>query len=174
MKHLRFVPDFPRPGIRFVDLTSWFEQGWILNRLREELVRQFADVAIDKVVGIEARGFIGATLLTSDARMTAGLAIARKPGKLPTEVYTESYSKEYGTDSICISTTAISESDTVVIHDDLLATGGTALAVYKLVKRFKPRKIIFSFIVELVSEGLDGRKFLEENTGCEVRSLIAL
>ncbi|MBO5787757.1 MAG: adenine phosphoribosyltransferase, partial [Bacteroidaceae bacterium] len=105
-------------------------------------------------VGIESRGFVmGATLAV---RLGAGFVPVRKPGKLPAETISESYSKEYGTDTIEIHKDAIDENDVVLIHDDLLATGGTMLAAYHLVKKLNPKKVMINFIIEL--EGLKGRE----------------
>lgn len=166
---LRIVEDFPKKGIKFRDITSWFEcpEGCqvISNLLRE----QFLHENVDKVVAIESRGFIGASLLSNN--LGKPLILARKPGKLPVATVSEAYTKEYGTDSIEIAVDSIKEGDMVVIHDDLLATGGTALAVCNLVKGFKPSKIVFSCLIEIKDEGCNGRELLE-SAGIEVRSLL--
>lgn len=119
-----------------------------------------------KVVGIESRGFIGGAVLARD--LGAGFVPVRKPGKLPADTISKSYSKEYGVDTIEIHRDAIAEGDVVVLHDDLLATGGTMAAAYDLVKSMNPKKIYISFIVEL--SDLDGRKAFPEDV--QVDSLI--
>lgn len=119
-----------------------------------------------KVVGIESRGFIGGAVLARD--LGAGFVPVRKPGKLPADTISKSYSKEYGVDTIEIHRDAIAEGDVVVLHDDLLATGGTMAAAYDLVKSMNPKKIYISFIVEL--SDLDGRKTFPEDV--QVDSLI--
>ena len=119
-----------------------------------------------KVVGIESRGFIGGAVLARD--LGAGFVPVRKPGKLPCDTIQQSYAKEYGVDTIEIHRDAIAEGDVVVLHDDLLATGGTMAAAYDLVKSMNPKKIYISFIVEL--SDLDGRKAFPEDV--QVDSLI--
>ena len=95
------------------------------------------------------------------ARLGAGVVLARKPGKLPATVIKESFSKEYGVDTVEMHIDSIDENDVILIHDDLLATGGTALATYKLVQHFKPKKIYLNFIIEITDEGLHGRDLFE-------------
>ncbi len=120
---VRNVPDFPVPGIQFKDLTTAFKNPQALQIMREGLAELYADKGVTKVVGIEARGFIGGAMLAVD--LNAGFVPLRKPGKLPAETIQKTYSKEYGTDVIEIHKDAITPEDVVVIHDDLLATGGT-------------------------------------------------
>ena len=154
LKNLRSIKDFPIPGILFRDVTSLFKNAECLKELDDALYEKYKDCGITKVVGIESRGFVmGASLAV---RLGAGFVPVRKPGKLPAETISESYKKEYGTDTIEIHKDAIDENDVVLIHDDLLATGGTMLAAYHLVKKLNPKKVMINFIIEL--EGLKGRE----------------
>ena len=160
LKNLRSIPDFPIPGILFRDVTSLFKSAECMKELDDTLYEMYKNKGITKVVGIESRGFImGAVLAT---RLGAGFVPARKPGKLPAETISESYNKEYGTDSIEIHKDAIEEGDVVLIHDDLLATGGTMLAAYNLVKKMNPSKVMINFIIEL--EDLKGREIFPKET----------
>ena len=150
---IRNIPDFPSKGILFRDLTTAFKDAEGLAIITESLVEKYAGLGITKVVGVEARGFIGGSILARE--LGAGFVPLRKPGKLPADTVSKSYAKEYGTDTIEIHRDAIDENDIVVIHDDLLATGGTMLAAYELVKSMNPKKVYIDFIVEL--SGLEGR-----------------
>lgn len=156
---LRTISDFPVKGILFWDVTTLFKDAACLHELEEVLYEMYKDRGITKVVGIESRGFImGAALAV---RLGAGFVMARKPGKLPADVLEESYDKEYGRDTIQIHKDAITEDDVVLLHDDLLATGGTMCATYRLVQRFHPKQAYVNFIIEL--EHLNGRaNFPEE------------
>ena len=136
---VRNIPDFPVPGIQFKDLTTAFKDPEALQIMTGAMVDLYRDKGVTKVVGIEARGFIGGAILAT--QLKAGFVPLRKPGKLPAEVIQKSYSKEYGTDTIEIHKDSITPDDVVVIHDDLLATGGTMLAAYELVKSMNPKKI---------------------------------
>ena len=162
---VRNVPDFPVPGIQFKDLTTAFKNPQALQIMREGLAELYADKGVTKVVGIEARGFIGGAMLAVD--LNAGFVPLRKPGKLPAETIQKTYSKEYGTDVIEIHKDAITPEDVVLIHDDLLATGGTMMAAYELVKSMNPKKVYISFICELL--GLEGRSIFPADA--EVTSL---
>ncbi|MDR2145137.1 MAG: adenine phosphoribosyltransferase [Tannerella sp.] len=153
-KSVRNVPDFPIPGIQFKDVTTLFKAPDILHELSDGLYEMYRDKGITKVVGIESRGFIMGPLMAS--QLNAGFVPIRKPGKLPADVYEESYRKEYGTDTIQIHRDAISADDTVLLHDDLLATGGTMAAAVKLIRKFNPVKIYVNFLIEL--EDLKGRE----------------
>ena len=144
---VRNIPDFPVPGIQFKDLTTAFKDPEALEIMARAMTDLYRDKGITKVVGIEARGFIGGAILAT--QLGAGFVPLRKPGKLPAEVIQKSYTKEYGTDTIEIHKDAITPDDVVVIHDDLLATGGTMLAAYELVKSMNPKKIYISFICDL-------------------------
>lgn len=163
---IRDVYDFPKAGIIFRDLTTMFKDARAMHIVGWDLAQQYRDKGVTKVVGIESRGFIGGSILAYE--IGAGFVPARKPGKLPADVVRESYDKEYGQDIIEIHSDAITPDDIVVIHDDLLATGGTMAACYNLVKKMNPKKIYISFIVEL--SALDGRKNLPADA--EVSSLI--
>ena len=123
LKTIRQIPDFPIPGILFYDVTTLFKDAEALKELGDMLYEMYKDKGITKVVGIESRGFIMGPMLA--ARLGAGFVPVRKPGKLPAEVIEESYTKEYGTDTIQMHKDAIDENDVVLLHDDLLATGGT-------------------------------------------------
>ena len=161
LKNLRTVPDFPIPGILFFDVTTLFKDAECLKELENELYELYKDKGITKVVGIESRGFVMGAILA--ARLGAGFIPARKPGKLPAETIQESFAKEYGTDTIEIHKDAITEDDVVLIHDDLLATGGTAKAAYNLVKKFNPKEVLVNFIIEITN--LNGREIFDEGVG---------
>lgn len=163
---IRDVVDFPKKGIIFRDLTTMFKDARAMHIVGWDLAQLYRSKGVTKVVGIESRGFIGGAILAYE--IGAGFVPARKPGKLPADTITASFEKEYGTDVIEIHRDAITPDDVVVIHDDLLATGGTMAACYELVKSMNPKKVYISFIVEL-SE-LEGRKNLP--TDAEVTSLI--
>ena len=165
-KTIRDIYDFPQKGIIFRDLTTAFKDADALCTIAEELKKRYEGLGVTKVVGIESRGFIGGAVLARD--LGAGFVPVRKPGKLPADTISKSYSKEYGVDTIEIHRDAIAEGDVVVLHDDLLATGGTMAAAYDLVKSMNPKKIYISFIVEL--SDLDGRKAFPEDV--QVDSLI--
>ena len=151
---IRTIPDFPTKGIMFRDLTTAFKNPEGIAIIAEDIEEKYAHLGVTKVVGIEARGFIGGSILAHE--LGAGFVPLRKPGKLPADTISKSYAKEYGTDTIEIHRDAITPDDVVVIHDDLLATGGTMLAAYELVKSMNPKKIYIDFIVEL--SALEGRK----------------
>lgn len=147
ISHIRVIPDFPIKGIMFQDVTTLFKNAECLQELSDRLYELYKDKGITKVVGIESRGFVlGAILAT---RLGAGFVPARKPGKLPADKVVEVYSKEYGTDSVEIHTGAISENDVVLVHDDLLATGGSIGAAYRLVSKFNPSKVYMNCIIDL-------------------------
>jgi adenine phosphoribosyltransferase len=156
-KSVRNVPDFPVKGIRFKDVTTLFKDAEILHELGRGLYEMYRDKGITKVAGIESRGFIMGPLMAS--ALNAGFVPIRKPGKLPADVYEESYRKEYGTDAIQIHKDAIRPDDVVLLHDDLLATGGTMVAAVKLIRKFNPAKIYVNFLIEL--EDLKGRELFD-------------
>ena len=158
LDNLRNVPDFPIPGIQFKDVSTLFKNPACINEMLDELVRLYQDKGITKIVGIESRGFVMGAILA--ARLNCGFVMCRKPGKLPADTIQETYGKEYGTDTIEIHTDAIEPGDVVLIHDDLLATGGSMLAAYNLVSKFSPKDIYVNCLIELKIEGLEGRKFL--------------
>ena len=147
LSHLRVVPDFPIKGIQFFDVTTLFKDKDCLTGMLDLLYEEYKDKGITKVVGIESRGFLLGTALA--ARLGAGFVLARKKGKLPADTISETYTKEYGSDTIEIHADAISPDDVCLIHDDLLATGGTAAAVLRLVQKFHPRQSYLSFILDI-------------------------
>ena len=155
LQNLRNVPDFPVPGIQFKDVSTLYKNPRCLKIMVNELYDMYKDKGITKIVGIESRGFVMAAALA--VKLGAGVVLARKPGKLPSTVIKESFSKEYGVDTIEMHIDSINENDVVLIHDDLLATGGTAKAAYKLVQHFHPKKVYMNFIIEITDEGLHGR-----------------
>ena len=168
LANLREIPDFPVEGILFYDVTTLFKNAECLKEILDTLHERYKDKGITKVVGIESRGFIiGAALA---ARLGAGFVMARKPGKLPAETIEETYAKEYGTDSIQIHKDAIGEDDVVLLHDDLLATGGTMAAAYRLVQQCHPKQCRISFIIELGE--LNGRKAFPDDV--DVDALLEL
>ena len=163
---LRTVPDFPIPGILFWDITTLFNDPEGLAETLDILYDMYKDKGITKVVGIESRGYVlGAALA---ARLGAGFVLARKKGKLPAETLSIEYSKEYGTDTVEIHSDALKADDVVLIHDDLIATGGTAAAIERLVRRFGVTKISVNFLIEI--EELEGRKLFSPDV--EVQSII--
>ncbi len=164
---IRDVYDFPTKGVVFKDLTTVFKDPRALHIIGWDLSQLYRDKGVTKVVGVESRGFIGGSILAFE--LGAGFVPARKPGKLPADTVRAEYKKEYGTDVIEIHRDAITEDDVVVIHDDVLATGGTMAAVYELVASMHPKKIYVNFIIEL--SALNGRQHLPE--GVEVTSLIS-
>ena len=163
---IRDVIDFPSKGVIFKDLTTVFKDPRALHIISWDLSQLYRDKGITKVVGIESRGFIGGSILAYE--IGAGFVPARKPGKLPADTVSAKFEKEYGFDEIEIHRDAITPDDVVVIHDDLLATGGTMAACYELVKKMNPRKVYINFIVEL--SALNGRENLPADA--EVTSLI--
>ncbi len=163
IKSIRNVPDFPIPGIQFKDETTLFKDPDCLKELSDELYEMYKGKGITKVAGIESRGFIMGPILA--ARLGAGFVPIRKPGKLPAATVEESYNKEYGTDTIQVHKDAICEDDVVLLHDDLLATGGTMKAAIKLMKRFNPKDIYVNFIIEL--KDLNGRAIFSEEDKIE-------
>jgi len=163
---IRDVVDFPSKGIVFKDLTTMIKNGEALHTMSEALCELYAGKGVTKVVGIESRGFIGGSILAY--QLGCGFVPARKPGKLPAVTVKKAYAKEYGVDTIELHSDAIGEDDIVVLHDDLLATGGTMAACYDLVKSMRPKKIYINFIVELTA--LNGRANLPAD--CEITSLL--
>lgn len=160
MDNLRCIPDFPVKGINFRDVTTLFKNAECVKIMLDELEALYKDKGLTKIVGIESRGFVMASALA--ARLGCGIVLARKPGKLPSTTIKESFTKEYGVDIIEIHIDAINENDVVLIHDDLLATGGTAKAAYKLVQHFHPKKTYMNFLIEITDEGLHGRDLFKD------------
>ena len=152
--NIRTVPDYPMKGILFYDVTTLFKNPEALRTIVDMTYELYKDKGITKVVGVESRGFV----------------MARKPGKLPAEVVSESYHKEYGKDTVEIHADAITPDDVVLVHDDLLATGGTVGAVNRLVRQFNPKAVYDNFIIELPA--LKGRQHIPDGT--PVTALLAL
>ena len=168
MKNLRCIPDWPIKGVNFRDVTTLFKSAECLKIITNEMVDLYKDKGITKIVGIESRGFVMSSAVA--LQLNAGIVLCRKPGKLPCETVQESYAKEYGIDTIEIHKDAINENDVVLLHDDLLATGGTMKAACDLVKKFNPKKVYCNFIIAPVNEGLNGRDAFDDDI--EVTSLI--
>lgn len=167
--NLRCIPDFPKKGINFRDVTTLYKSAECVQIMLDELEALYKDKGITKVVGIESRGFVMASALAG--RLGCGIVLARKPGKLPATAIKESFSKEYGVDTIEMHIDSINENDVVLIHDDLLATGGTAKAAYKLVQYFHPKKVYMNFIIEITDEGLNGRELFK---GIDLTTLVSV
>jgi adenine phosphoribosyltransferase len=144
---IRDVPDFPKKGIVFKDITPVLGDGAVYRRVVDELVARWKPSGIDQVVGIESRGFIFAAPLAY--ALGAGLSIVRKPGKLPWETIRENYSLEYGQDTLELHIDSVGPGERVLVVDDLLATGGTAEAVGRLVTRQGADLVGYAFVVEL-------------------------
>ena len=157
IENLRCFPDFPRKGINFRDVTTLYKNAECMKIMLDEMCELYKDKGITKIVGVESRGFVMASALAG--RLGCGMVLARKPGKLPGTVVKEQFTKEYGVDTV------------ELIHDDLLATGGTAKATYKLVNHFHPKKVYMNFIVEITDEGLHGRDLFD---GIELTTLMTV
>lgn len=170
LKNLRCIPDWPKKGVNFRDVTTLFKSPECLKEINREMYELYKDKGITKIVGIESRGFVMSSALALE--LGAGVVLCRKPGKLPCDTVQESYAKEYGKDTIEIHRDAIDENDIILLHDDLLATGGTMKAACNLVKKFHPEKVYCNFIIELVNEGLNGREGFDEDI--EITSLIKI
>ena len=168
LDNLRCIPDYPKKGINFRDVTTLYKDPECMQVMMNELYELYKDKGITKIVGIESRGFVMASALA--VKLGAGVVLCRKEGKLPAKVVKESYAKEYGTDTIEIHEDAITSDDAVLMHDDLLATGGTMKAACDLVKKFNPKKIMVNFIIEITDEGLHGRDVFDKDT--EITTLI--
>ena len=169
IENLRCFPDFPRKGIIFRDVTTLYKNAECMKIMLDEMYELYKDKGITKIVGVESRGFVMASALAG--KLGCGVVLARKPGKLPGTVIKEQFSKEYGVDTIEMHLDSIEPDDVVLIHDDLLATGGTAKATYKLVEHFNPKKVYMNFIIEIKDEGLHGRDLFE---GIELTTLLSI
>ncbi len=161
---IRNIPDFPTSGIQFKDITPLLRDRDTLELTSQMLSRPFRGEKIDYVVGLESRGFLFGTNLAQD--LHAGFVPIRKPGKLPAETHEVSYELEYGTDTFEIHADSIPAGSRVLIHDDLIATGGSAKAATELVARLESEVAGYSFILEL--EELKGRDQLPEEIPFEV------
>ncbi len=164
-QYIRNVPDFPKKGIVFRDITTLLKDPIALKETIEHLYESTKGLKIDKVVGIESRGFMFGAMLAE--KLNVGFVTLRKPGKLPAETEKEFYDLEYGKDSIEIHKDAISKGERVLVHDDLLATGGTAKAAINLVEKLGGQVVQVLFLIEL--SFLNGREKLK---GYNVKSLV--
>jgi len=154
---IREVPDYPKPGILFYDITPVLGDAAAFAELLEQMTAPFAEAGIHKVAGIEARGFVLAASIAE--KLEAGFVPIRKPGKLPYEVIREEYALEYGTDALEAHVDAVSPGDRVLLVDDVIATGGTASAASRLLKKLGAEVVGFSVFIELGF--LDGRAALD-------------
>ena len=162
---IRVVPDFPKKGILFRDITTLLKDKDAFEYVVDRFYEHYKDKRIDKVVSVESRGFIFGSVLAY--RLGAGFVPIRKPGKLPAEVIRQEYQLEYGTDAMEIHKDAIEPGERVLIHDDLLATGGTVAAACKLIERLQGKIEGICFLIELTP--LNGRKAIPDR---DVFSLI--
>lgn len=162
------IPDYPEPGVIFKDITPLISSPVGLAAAIDEMADHFIGKGITKVVGAEARGFLVGTPIAY--RLAAGFVPARKPGKLPREVYTQQYALEYGTDELQIHKDALTPDDRVLIVDDLIATGGTTIATAQLVEQTRAEIVGFSYILELAY--LKPREILAEQYDQELFTLI--
>ena len=165
-EQIRSIKDFPKPGIMFRDITTLLENPAALKDAADKIYQNVKDLGITKVAGIESKGFILGSILAE--RLNAGFVLIRKPGKLPSKTISESYELEYGTDSIEMHIDSIKPGDVVLLHDDLLATGGTAEAAVKLIEKAGGKVESIQFLVELTF--LPGRDKL---SGYKVDALIS-
>ncbi|WP_394970515.1 adenine phosphoribosyltransferase [uncultured Croceitalea sp.] len=163
--YIRDVLDFPKPGVVFKDITPLLNNAKVLQAACETLFQKVNEQHIDKVVGVDSRGFIFAPLFAS--KLNAGFVPVRKKGKLPYETLAESYELEYGTDILEIHTDAIKRGEKVLVHDDVLATGGTAEAVCKLVERLGGEIVQCNFLIQL--DFLNGAEKLK---GYDIQALL--
>jgi adenine phosphoribosyltransferase len=157
-KYIRSIRDFPIKGIMFRDITTLLKEPAAIKETLNQLLSFTDDIKVDKVIGIESRGFIFGAMLANELK--AGFVPVRKPGKLPAETESQTYQLEYGLDKIEIHKDAIQPGDKVLIHDDLLATGGTAEATCKLVEKLGGEVVQLLFLVELTF--LNGREKLRK------------
>jgi adenine phosphoribosyltransferase len=162
---IRDIPDFPKPGIVFKDITPLLSDGRLFSRTIDILADRYQGKSVDTVLGIESRGFIVGAALAY--RLGAGFCIVRKPGKLPYQTHRASYQLEYGSDTLEIHRDAIKPSGRVVIADDLIATGGTAAAACELVSKLGGEVVECAFVIEL--SFLKGREKLKS---CGVYSIV--
>ncbi len=168
LDNLRSIPDWPIKGVNFRDVTTLFKSPEALREIAEDMYDIYKEKGITKIVGIESRGFVMSSAVA--VKLGAGIVLCRKPGKLPCETVQESYAKEYGIDTIEIHKDAINENDVILLHDDLLATGGTMKAACNLVKKFHPKKIYCNFIIGLNTEFPESRELFDKDI--EISSLL--
>lgn len=163
-QYIRNIPDFPKKGVQYKDITPLLLDPEVMEATLKALMQPLAGKKIDKVVGVEARGFLFGILLAKE--LNAGFVPIRKPGKLPYDTLSAAYDLEYGTDSIQVHTDAILSGEKVLVHDDVLATGGTASAACSLVKKLGGEIVACNFLLEL--KDLNGREKLK---GFEITTL---
>lgn len=166
-QHIRNIPDFPKPGIQFKDITPLLLDSQSFKIVPEHLIQPYKSQKIDYVAGVESRGFLYGTIMAS--LLGAGFITVRKPGKLPADTIKAEYELEYGTDELHMHKDAIKPGSKVIIHDDLIATGGSARAAAELVQKTGGEVAGYSFIMELGF--LNGREQIEGIS--EVHSLIS-
>ena len=155
---IRNIADFPIKGIQFKDITTLLRDKTLFNHVIDEIVDYYKEKHITQVAAIESRGFMLGGAISN--RLGAGFVPIRKPGKLPADVYRQTYQLEYGEDALEIHQDALVSGDTVLLHDDLLATGGTSLAALELLKKFNVHKVYIGFLIEL--DFLNGRENLKD------------
>jgi len=165
-KYIRDIQDFPKDGVVFKDIAPLLQSPEGLSMCLSNLKAVVPDVKIDKVIGMESRGFLFGAMLAK--RLKAGFVLARKPGKLPYKTISQSYALEYGEDTIEMHIDAIEKGEKVLVHDDVLATGGTANAVCKLVEQLGGIVVQCNFIMEI--EALKGRQKLD---GYDVKAILS-
>lgn len=159
-KEIREIPDYPKKGISFKDVTTLFKNKEAMKYVTDEISNNFKGKGITKVVGLEARGFIFGGAIANE--LDAGFVPVRKKGKLPGDIVSETYDLEYGTDSVEMHIDALNEEDVILIHDDLLATGGTAMAALKLAQKCGVAKIYFSFLCNLEFINTPNKEYLKK------------
>jgi len=164
-QYIRTIPDFPRAGIMFRDITTLLENPVAYKAVLDDLEKYFKEKKVDKIAGIESRGFIFGAALAD--RLNTGFVLIRKSGKLPGGVHVESYDLEYGTDKLEMHKDSIKPDESVVLIDDLLATGGTISAAVKLIEQAKGVVAGIGFVIEL--DALKGR---EQLNGYDVHTLV--
>ena len=155
---IRTIPDYPKPGILFRDISTLLYNGNALKYITEIYYNRYKDKNLTGIAAIEARGFIFGAIVAE--KLGIAFIPIRKKGKLPCKVYTEEYKLEYGTDSLEVDVTAINSSDNILIIDDLIATGGTAIATANLVKKLNARIYEFTFLIDLPDLG--GSKIIQD------------
>ena len=165
-QYIRNIPDFPKKGVQYKDITPLLLDPKVMEATLDALLKPLAGQKIDKVVGVEARGFLFGILLAKE--LNAGFVPIRKPGKLPYDTISATYDLEYGTVSIQVHTDAILPGEKVLMHDDVLATGGTASAACSLIERLGGEIVACNFILEL--KDLKGREKLKE---FDIRTLVS-
>ncbi len=168
LENIRTIPDFPKPGIQFKDITTLLSNKKALQLTTFLLTEPYLEKEVDVVVGLESRGFLFGTNIAQN--LNAGFVPVRKPGKLPADTISQEYELEYGTDTLEMHADAILPGSKVLIHDDLIATGGSAVAATKLVKALGGTVIGYSFIMEL--SFLNGRVLLEQEAPIESTLII--